>query len=356
MEPQAVPQSMQRREIYTHAAEWTIYAMAWSLREEPDKKFRLALGSFMEEYTNRVSLVQRRESVRENEEAFVKIGEFEHPYPATKILWSPDTSSRRDLLATTGDYLRIWSVDDAATAASASSEDDGHNSQQAPVDMAAVLNNNKNSDFCAPLTSFDWNESEPSLVATSSIDTTVTVWDLGVPAVKAQLIAHDKEVYDIAFARGKDVFASVGADGSARLFDLRTLEHSTIVYETAGLAPILRLAWNKQDPNYIAALVADDPRTVVLDVRVPSVPVAELGAHAASVNAIAWAPHSSCHLCTCSDDCQALIWDLTAMPKPIDDPILAYNADAEVNQLQWSAAHHEWISIAYGSTMQMLHV
>lgn len=190
--------------------------------------------------------------------------------------------------------------------------------EPATVDMEAVLNNNKNSDYCAPLTSFDWNESEPSLVGTSSIDTTCTIWDLAVPAVKAQLIAHDKEVYDIAFARGKDIFASVGADGSVRLFDLRTLEHSTIVYETAGLSPILRLAWNKQDPNYIATVLADDPRTVVLDVRVPSIPVAELGAHTACVNAIAWAPHSSCHLCTCSDDSQALIWDLTAMPKPID--------------------------------------
>ena len=163
-------------------------------------------------------------------------------------------------------------------------------------------------------------------------------------------------MYDIAFARGKDIFASVGADGSVRLFDLRTLEHSTIIYETAGLRPLLRLAWNKQDPNYLATILADDPRTVILDVRVPSIPVAELGAHQACVNSIAWAPHSSCHLCTCSDDAQALIWDLKAMPKPIDDPILAYNADAEVNQLQWSAQHHEWVAIAYNTTMQMLHV
>ena len=95
--------------------------------------------------------------------------------------------------------------------------------------------------------------------------------------------------------------------------------------------------------------------TVVLDVRVPSIPVAELGAHQASVNSVAWAPHSSCHLCTCSDDCQALIWDLTALPKPVDDPILAYTADAEVNQLQWSTAHQEWVAIAY-NTVRRLHV
>ena len=39
--------------------------------------------------------------------------EFDHPYPCTKILWSPDVSSgARDLLATSGDYLRLWSMSD----------------------------------------------------------------------------------------------------------------------------------------------------------------------------------------------------------------------------------------------------
>jgi len=42
-----------------------------------------------------------------------------------------------------------------------------------------------------------------------------------VMAPKTQLIAHDKEVYDIAFACGKDIFGTVGADGSLRMFDLR---------------------------------------------------------------------------------------------------------------------------------------
>lgn len=80
---------------------------------------------------------------------------------------------------------------------------------------------NKNSDFCAPLTSFDWNEHDPNLLGTSSIDTTCTIWNVETQQVRSQLIAHDKEVYDIAFARGTDVFASVGADGSVRMFDLR---------------------------------------------------------------------------------------------------------------------------------------
>jgi len=38
------------------------------------------------------------------------------------------------------------------------------------------------------------------------------------------LIAHDKEVYDISFGSDPNIFSSVGADGSCRQFDLRSLE------------------------------------------------------------------------------------------------------------------------------------
>ena len=36
------------------------------------------------------------------------------------------------------------------------------------------------------------------------------------------------------------MFASVGADGSVRMFDLRHLEHSTIIYEDPMHTPLLR--------------------------------------------------------------------------------------------------------------------
>lgn len=84
---------------------------------------------------------------------------------------------------------------------------------------------------------------------------------------KTQLIAHDKEVYDISFSCAKDIFGTVSNDGSLRIFDLRSLEHSTIVYETSDLSPLLRLAWNKVDPNYIATIMVESNRTIILDVR-----------------------------------------------------------------------------------------
>jgi len=270
-----------------------------------------------------------------------KAGEFDHPYPCTKILWTPDVRNQggRDLLATTGDYLRVWNV------------------QTDSPKKECLLNNNKTSEYCAPLTSFDWNETDPNILGTSSIDTTCTIWSLETQTAVTQLIAHDREVFDLAFARGKDVFASVGADGSVRMFDLRSLEHSTIIYESPTLQALLRLEWNKQDPNYLATFMVDSRRTIILDIRVPSLPVAELGGHLGCVNAVAWAPHSSCHICTAADDSQALIWDLSQIPKrPVDEPILAYNAAGEINNLHWSASQPDWVSIAFNDSLQVLRV
>lgn len=213
--------------------------MGWCRR--PDGRFRMAVGSYKEEYSNQVQIIQLQRDEAGNG-VFKHQSEFEHPYPATKVMWAPakhHIGGTTDLLATTGDYLRLWSTD----------------TESNKVEMKALLNNNKHTEYCAPLTCFDWNDTDPSILGTCSIDTTCTIWDVNKLQPKTQLIAHDKEVYDIAFACGKDVFGTVGADGSLRMFDLRSLEHSTILYESPDLTPLLRIAWNKQDPNYLATIL-----------------------------------------------------------------------------------------------------
>jgi len=353
--------SESRKEIYTYNAPWPIFGLAWSHRTNPNAKFRLACGSFMEEYSNKVQIVKKKESdpsgqfydPNPNANPFFVSCEFDHPYPCTKILWSPATEGK-DLMATTGDYLRLWDI-----------TDDGKGTGHDSAKQLSLLDNNKNSEYCAPLTSFDWNETDPSIIGTSSIDTTCTIWDVNTCQARTQLIAHDAEVFDIAFARGKDVFASCGADGSVRMFDLRSLEHSTIIYEspvhdakksTRRLTPLIRLGWNKQDPNYLATFSSDKSFVVILDIRVPSMPVAELKGHTSAVNAVSWAPHSSSHICTCGDDSKALIWDLQTLPRPVEEPILAYDAKSEINNMIWSAAQPDWISIAFQNKLQILRV
>jgi len=371
----------QGKEIYTYAAPWTVYAMAWSHRYDPQAQFRLAIGSYVERYSNSIQIIKKRPSdqaedlramndtnlppcsstSQQDTSQMYKACEFDHPYPCTKVLWNPDISTNgRDMVATTGDYLRLWNL-----------EDDGSGTGTMNARREIMLNSNKKSDYCAPLTSFDWNETDPSLIGTASIDTTCTIWDITTQKAQTQLIAHEREVFDLAFAQGKDIFASVGADGSVRMFDLRRLDHSTIIYESPNGSPLLRLEWNKQDPNYLATFTEDSSMTFILDVRMPSTPVAELGSHNACVNATAWAPHSYCHICTAGDDSQALIWDLSStssrhvdesIPMPFMtethnlNPILAYNAEGEINNLQWSTTQWDWISIVFRDKLQILRV
>ncbi|CDW52031.1 DDB1 and CUL4 associated factor 7 [Trichuris trichiura] len=386
LEEMAQPLAQKRKEVYRYESPWNLYAMNWSIR--PDQKFRIAVGSFIEEYSNKVSgrlfdqfldTAARVQIIQLDEEAgeFINTAQFDHPYPATKLMWIPDVRGQcSDLLATSADYLRVYRL-----------SSDG-------VTMECLLNNllkNRTSDYCAPLTSFDWNENDVGIIGTASIDTTCTIWRLETGQiigqvssnggrvsahVKTQLIAHDKEVYDFAFSKSanqRDVFASVGADGSVRMFDLRHLEHSTIIYEDPGQTPLLRIAWNKVDPNYIATIASDTTEVIILDIRLPCTPVARLNNHRACVNGIVWAPHSSSHICTAgelsnlpgpgqvqirlsADDHQALIWDIQAMPRAIEDPILAYTAGGEINQVHWAQNQPDWIAICFNNSLEILRV
>lgn len=73
-----------KKEIYKYLAPWTVYAMNWSVRK--DKKFRIAIGSFIEDYRNKVQIIQ----LDEDRGDFVLRAAFEHPYPPTKMMWVPD--------------------------------------------------------------------------------------------------------------------------------------------------------------------------------------------------------------------------------------------------------------------------
>ena len=162
------------------------------------------------------------------------------------------------------------------------------------------------------MTSFSWNEKSPSLIVTSSIDTTCTVWNIDTSTAITQLIAHDREVYDVAWLPGStDIFVSVGADGSLRAFDLRSLEHSTILYETPApknvpppstspsssarppTSPLFRIAFNPADSNYMSTFHMDSSDIQILDMRSPGQPVMELRAHRAQINALGWSSSDS---------------------------------------------------------------
>ena len=49
-EPNKGGEPNKRKEIYTYEAPWTTYALSWNRVRDADHQFRLAVGSFKEEY------------------------------------------------------------------------------------------------------------------------------------------------------------------------------------------------------------------------------------------------------------------------------------------------------------------
>jgi WD repeat-containing protein 68 len=295
------------------------------------------------------------------------------------------------LLATSGDHLRLWSL--PADTQATHSNSINKSALGAPVTKLtplALLSNSKTPDHTAPLTSLDWNTVSPSLIITSSIDTTCTIWDIPSLTAKTQLIAHDKEVYDVRFcANSVDVFVSCGQDGSVRMFDLRSLEHSTIIYEPttkderdanggrisptlaqqtmSNAPPLLRLATSPHDTHLLATFAQDSSIIRILDVRQPGQALLELRGHGGAVNSVEWAPTRRGLLASGGDDSQVLLWDLmnstpATGPSPNGGggtekhltPVAGWNCDYEVGNLGWAPALQnnggagDWLGVSGG--------
>ncbi|KAJ3458745.1 hypothetical protein MRS44_012854 [Fusarium solani] len=384
-----------------YLAPWAIYAFDWcKWPPQGNGAGKLAVGSYLEDGHNFIQIldshiIQTPQDVYSPGTSkysldFTKVAEATHSYPVTRLLWEPPSSQKQstDLLATSGDHLRLWSLpnENPSTPSNTIGRRDNAVTKLTPL---ALLSNSKTPDHTAPLTSLDWNTVSPSLIITSSIDTTCTIWDIPSLTAKTQLIAHDKEVYDVRFcAKSVDVFVSCGQDGSVRMFDLRSLEHSTIIYEPTGkeerdpnggrisptLAqqtmanppPLLRLATSPHDTHLLATFAQDSNTIRILDVRQPGQALLELRGHGGAINCIEWSPLRRGMLASGGDDCQVLLWDLLnsnnhgSQPMngaPQQDnprsPVASWQCDYEVGNLGWvphlpNSECGEWLGVSAG--------
>ncbi|KAL3485609.1 WD40-repeat-containing domain protein [Aspergillus germanicus] len=392
---------------------WPIYAVDWCKWPVTGNAGsfggKIALGSYLEDHHNYIQILDTHlvhpdpdtsdATTGEVKLEYVKTAEATHSYPVTRILWEPPSSQKQstDLLATSGDHLRLWSLPNSQSSHVTNSITRPANQRDAPpvkLSPLALLSNSKSPEHTAPITSLDWNTISPSLIITSSIDTTCTIWDIPTLTAKTQLIAHDKEVYDVRFcANSVDVFVSCGADGSVRMFDLRSLEHSTIIYEptekneklmspgngspsapaSAWPPPLLRISASPHDAHLLATFSQDSNIVRVLDVRQPGQALLELKGHSASLNSVEWSPNRRGVLASGADDCLVLLWDLinqhnstpiiptahtpgTPSTTTERGPAAAWQCDYEISNISWSpqggttsAGHpRDWLGVCGG--------
>lgn len=397
-----------------YIAPWPVYAFDWCKwpvqpQSTGEAAGKMAIGSYVEDGHNFIQILDTHTNLESDESSedgsqhgleFVKTAEATHSYPVTRILWEPASTQKQstDLLATSGDHLRLWSLPSQPSYNTSNSiSRSSNNTQLTPQKLTplALLSNSKSPEHTAPLTSLDWNTLSPSLIITSSIDTTCTIWDIPTLTAKTQLIAHDKEVFDVRFcANSIDVFVSCGADGSVRMFDLRSLEHSTIIYEpnekndkssnspgnlspttaqqTMSYAPpLLRLAASPHDAHLLATFSQDSNSIRILDVRQPGQALLELKGHGAAINCIEWSPTRRGTLASGGDDSLVLIWDLLsqgsltsangahgqqigpASTSTERGPVASWTCDYEVGNISWSPQRltsqgTDWVGVSGG--------
>ncbi|GAB1528247.1 hypothetical protein RhiTH_011439 [Rhizoctonia solani] len=413
-----------------------VYALDWCHTHGPNSSrarsaFRIALGTFVEDYRNRItiiglpdesSLLEGSSNPNSSSGAsangggggsdFVVLAEAMHGYPPTRLQWEPASAvgqswpiktSGAELLATTGDALRVWEFLTESDGGVGPGSQTSYVGRQGNIGLGGklsqkiALSSSKNPNpSTPPLTSFAWNTISPSLIVTSSIDTTCTVWDISSSTAVTQLIAHDRECW-----RGR-VASCIRPSLSGTLHDsLRNTHTATSPVKTddgtqrTTAASLLRVAFNPLDANYLATFHMDSPNVQVLDMRNPGQPVVELKAHRGAVSAIGWGAAEGSMLATAGDDCQVLVWDLTstmaaasaanqqqsrgpglASPRPPDsttrtvfDPALAWTGPGEISNMAWSppmagfslgggiqSQPGEWVVAAMGKSIRALKI
>lgn len=119
-------------EVFSYLAPWYTYAFNFCCN--PQYPFLLSLGSFIEDTNNQIQILQ----LVPEESRFDLKTTIPHTYAPTKLMWIPDLEGKHpNLMASSSDHLRIWKYEEG---------------QATPV---STLINNRHTDYCGPLTSFD---------------------------------------------------------------------------------------------------------------------------------------------------------------------------------------------------------
>jgi len=176
------------------------------------------------------------------------------------------------------------------------------------------------------------------------------------------------------------------------MFDLRSLDHSTIIYEPsekspgteaspainapgneqhmpATSPPLLRLAASPHDSHLLATFAQDSKIIRILDHRQPGQALLELHGHSAALSCIEWSPTRRGLLASGADDSLVLQWDLMNPQNSaqlntneshvegttsMKGPASSWRSDFEVTNLSWSPRSQlaeqtgDWLAVTGG--------
>lgn len=176
---------------------------------------------------------------------------------------------------------------------------------------------------------------------------------------------HQGGVEDATWSPSEpEVFASAGADGTVRLWDLRR-GHTPAATWVGSSSDVNALSWNPRRAFLLASGAEDGPVRVwdlrrLADPSAPTTPQFELAWHRAPLSEVAWSPHEDSLLAASSEDGSVSLWDLAVASErtevdghPVPSQLVFLHAQEEVKGVAW---HPHVPSLLLSTAGEGLHV
>ncbi|CAE7480618.1 lin-53 [Symbiodinium natans] len=174
-----------------------------------------------------------------------------------------------------------------------------------------------------------WSPLSASWLATGGNDGSLSFWDTEAPGKSAKplfdTVAHDGPLNDLSFSKHSPQLTTVGEDCGIAIWDVReALSKSQLL---AAGAECLTVDWSPSD-QHLLATGGKDAMVNIWDLRAFKLPMRTLPGHKGEVLQIQWCPavgakfaeiSASNLLATCSQDGDAIIWNLAPRPCDVGD-------------------------------------
>ena len=166
-----------------------------------------------------------------------------------------------------------------------------------------------------------FNQPQPNLIATGSVNAEIFVWDLKSPTkpyTPGSRSQHLDEISSLAWnGQVPYVLATASTNGSTTVWDLRhkreiaVLRNSTAGASMSSARSISSLAWHPLSPTRIATATEDDmnPGIVLWDLRNSRAPEAILSGHEQGVLGLSWCRQDENLMLSCGKDSRTLCWN-----------------------------------------------
>lgn len=374
-----------RRNVYSYSSNLPLYAVSCDGRAFSDGSFDIAIGSFVQEYSNQVEII----NYSPHSDSLQVRCRFKHLYPPTKVVFLPQgndmsTLNNKNLLATAGEYLRIWIIPDTEYSDTLYEVNRQINQDREPKTVSVfsidknLSENETRGESCSPVTSIDWSPFHKNTIVASGVNGSCSIFDVEANS-ETNRFHLEGATYDISLSKSNPyIFCTATSHGLLKFFDMRARQRVGVYapFFPDHMCNILRVKFNPVRSVLVAAISdgSNDNEVAIVDIRKLRTVhqnlsyrcTNKLRRHNSAVNAVSWAPHKDSFLCSVGEDKTALVWavsDFGEQSQPIpseqyvnEKPLLAYNSNSFAVNTEWSTANPSRIALVSGNSLELLKV